>query len=346
MNTANHHSAKTEHVDSNLLLSAPHIHSGMTVNKLMQQVILALLPILLFGVFLFGLKALLLILAAVCSAIITEYLCHVVQKHPLGHLSDGSAILTALLLVASLPPHFPWYLGALGASIAVIFGKQVYGGLGQNIFNPAMLARVVLLISFPVEMTSWPSPEPILPIASIQAILPAADAITGATLLAGIMETGSNEISLDFITMLLGANSGSLGESPILLLIAGLWMSFKKVIDWRIALSLLIGCMLPTSLMWLISPESLLAPQGHLLGGALLLTAFFIATDPVTSPASPKARLIYGALCGLLIFCIRVFGAYPEGAAFAILLMNAISPLIETYSKPRAYGEGKSLKHR
>lgn len=322
-----------------LLLSAPHIHSGMTVSRLMRQVIMGLFPALLFGLYLFGEQALLLVIASMLAGLITEWLCQKCQKKQIGSLMDGSAIVTILLLVMSLPPHFPWYLGALGAAIAVILGKQVYGGLGQNLFNPAMLARVVLLISFPVEMTDWPSPTPVLP--ALPGLSELADAFTGATTLGAVMETGSSVVSLKLLPMLFGVSPGCLGESPVLLLLGGIWMCYKKVIDWRISVSLIVGCMLPSAIAWSITPETILNPLAQLVSGGLILAALFIATDPVTSPTTPKGRIWYGLGCGFLIFLIRIFGAYPEGVAFAILLMNAISPLIESASKHRAYGEGK-----
>ena len=321
------------------ILSAPHIHSGMTVNRLMRQVILGLLPALLIGLYLFGEPALLLVIASVIAGLITEWLCQKCQSKPLGTLTDSSAIVTVLLLVMSLPPHFPWYLGALGAAIAVIFGKQVYGGLGQNLFNPAMLARVVLLISFPVEMTDWPAPTPVLP--AFTGLDELIDGFTGATTLGTVMETGSSIVEIKLMPLLFGISPGSLGESPVLLLLGGLWMAWKKVIDLRISLALFVGFLMPVTIAWFVSPDSVLAPFTQLASGGLMLTAFFIATDPVTSPTTPKGRIYYGLGCGLLIFLIRVFGAYPEGAAFAILLMNSVSPLIESATKQRAYGEKK-----
>ncbi|WP_354624080.1 RnfABCDGE type electron transport complex subunit D [Psychromonas sp. MME2] len=324
---------------STLLLSAPHIHSGMTVSRLMRQVIWAMMPALLFGIYLFGEQALLLVLASIISALLCEWLCQRIQQKPIGNLLDGSALVTTLLLVMSLPPHFPWYLGAIGAAIAVLLGKQVYGGLGQNLFNPAMLARVVLLISFPVEMTSWPAPAPVLPLLPIFSDI--VDGFSGATLLGSVLETGSSQTHIGSLAMLFGASKGSLGESPILLLLGGGWMIYKNVIDWRIAISLLIGCLIPSTIAWLISPETVLLPITQLASGGLMLAAFFIATDPVTSPTSPRGRYYYGLGCGLLIFLIRIFGAYPEGVAFAILLMNAVSPLIEGATSHRIYGEQK-----
>ncbi|HEY5715588.1 MAG TPA: RnfABCDGE type electron transport complex subunit D [Psychromonas sp.] len=324
---------------STLLLSAPHIHSGMTVHRLMRQVILGLLPALLMGLYLFGEQALLLVTAALVAGLLTEWLCQKCQQKPIGSLMDSSTIVTTLLLVMSLPPHFPWHLGALGAAIAVVFGKQVYGGLGQNLFNPAMLARVVLLISFPVEMTDWPAPVPVLP--SLPMINDLADAFTGATTLGSVMETGSSIIHLKMLPLLFGISPGSLGESPVLLLLGGIWMIWKNVIDWRISASLIIGCLVPSAIAWWVTPETILTPVAQLASGGLMLAAFFIATDPVTSPTTPKGRMWYGLGCGFLIFVIRVFGAYPEGVAFAILLMNALSPLIEGATKHRAYGESK-----
>jgi len=311
----------------------------MTVSRLMRQVVLGLLPALLLGLYLFGEQALILVSASLLAGLLTEWLCLKCQDKPIGSLMDSSAIVTILLLVMSLPPHFPWYLGALGSAIAVIFGKQVYGGLGQNLFNPAMLARVVLLISFPVEMTNWPEPALVLP--SFPGLSELADGFTGATTLGAVMETGSSIVELQLLPLLFGISPGSLGESPALLLLGGIWMSYKKVIDWRISISLLVGCLVPSTIAWMISPETVLAPLAQFASGGLLLAAFFIATDPVTSPTTPKGRYWYGLGCGLLIFMIRIFGAYPEGVAFAILLMNAVSPLIEGATKQRAYGESK-----
>jgi len=311
----------------------------MTVNRLMRQVILALLPALVFGLYLFGEQALILVFASLISGLLTEWLCQKCQAKPIGNLIDSSAIVTVLLLVMSLPPHFPWYLGAIGASIAIIFGKQVYGGLGQNLFNPAMLARVVLLISFPVEMTDWPSPAPVLP--AFSGLSGLIDGFTGATTLGAVMETGSSIIHIQLLPLLFGISPGSLGEVPILLLLGGLWMAWKQVIDWRISIGLIAGCLIPATIAWGLSPETILTPLAQLASGGLLLAAFFIATDPVTSPTTPKGRIWYGLGCGVLIFLIRVFGAYPEGVAFAILLMNAVSPLIESVTKQRTYGESK-----
>jgi electron transport complex protein RnfD len=305
----------------------------------MRQVILGLLPALILGLYLFGEQALILVIASLLAGLLTEWACQKCQSKPLGNLTDSSAIVTVLLLVMSLPPHFPWYLGALGSAIAIIFGKQVYGGLGQNLFNPAMLARVALLISFPVEMTDWPAPEPILP--AFTGLSDLIDGFTGATTLGSVMETGSSIIHTQWLPLLFGISPGCLGESPILLLLGGIWMAWKKVIDWRITVSLLAGCLIPSLIAWWISPETILTPLGQFASGGLLLAAFFIATDPVTSPTAPKGRIYYGLGCGLLIFIIRIFGSYPEGVAFAILLMNAVSPLIESTTKQRAYGESK-----
>jgi electron transport complex protein RnfD len=300
---------------------------------------MGLFPALLLGLYLFGEQALILVTASLIAGLLTEWLCQKCQANPIGKLTDGSAIVTILLLVMSLPPHFPWYLGALGSAIAVILGKQVYGGLGQNLFNPAMLARVVLLISFPVEMTNWPAPATVLP--EFPGLNDLADAFTGATTLGAVMETGSSIIHLKVLPMIFGISPGSLGESPLLLLLGGIWMAYKKVIDWRISVSLIIGCIVPSAIAWWFSPETVLTPFAQLASGGLMLAAFFIATDPVTSPTTPKGRIWYGLGCGFLIFLIRIFGAYPEGVAFAILLMNAVSPLIESTTKHRAYGESK-----
>ncbi|WP_413702368.1 RnfABCDGE type electron transport complex subunit D [Psychromonas sp. KJ10-10] len=248
----------------------------------MRQVILALFPALVLGIYLFGEKALELIFASIIAGLVSEWLCQKCQKKHIGSLSDGSAIVTVLLLVMSLPPHFPWYLGAFGSAVAVVLGKQVYGGLGQNLFNPAMLARVVLLISFPVEMTDWPAPDPVLPLLPIFSEV--VDAFTGATTLGVVMETGSSQIQLTLLPMLLGIGAGSLGESPLLLFLGGIWMCWKNIIDWRTAFGLLVGCIVPATIAWFISPETILAPLAQLTSGGLMLADFLYSNRSSHQP--------------------------------------------------------------
>jgi electron transport complex protein RnfD len=260
----------------------------------------------------------------------------------------------------TLPPWAPWWIGVVGAFVAIIVGKQVFGGLGQNLFNPAMVARVVLLVSFPLEMTQWVVPQPLffaqtpgladaLTI-SLQGLATPWDAMSGASILGQVdlaLQQGSDlgatmPALFPPLSALFGGIPGSLGEtSALLLLLGGLFLLRKGVIDWVIPVAVLLGVALPASLMHLIDPTRFAGPLLHLLAGATLLTAFFIATDPVTSPVSRLGQAVFGAGIGLLIYLIRTFGAYPEGAAFAILLMNAATPMIDHYLKPRIFGRDR-----
>jgi electron transport complex protein RnfD len=275
-------------------------------------------------------------------------------------LLDGSALLTGWLIAMTLPPWAPWWIGAVGSAVAIVVGKQVFGGLGQNIFNPAMLARVTLLVSFPLEMTAWVHPAPILS-PSAPGFLDAfavtfggaapPDGIAGATLIGLVKTEFSQGHSLDsalqsghygFLTSFIGWTSGSLGEtSALLLACGGIWLIQQKVITWHIPASMLATVMLLAGLFALIDGDRYPGPLFHLTSGALVLAAFFIATDYVTSPNNPVGQVIYGLGCGLLVFVIRTWGAYPEGAGFAVLLMNAVTPVIDHYVRPRIYGRDR-----
>jgi electron transport complex protein RnfD len=339
-------------------VSGPHIVAARSVSAIMRKVILALLPATGCGVLLYGWPALYLCLATVLSSLCFEAICLKMKGHSTTALLDGSAVLTGLLVALSLPPWAPWWIGLMGSALAIVLGKQVYGGLGQNLFNPAMLARVALLISFPIEMTVWVDVKPLLtgpgPVESLAITFSGmpADAITGATTL-GAVKTGFSQnqtlpgLIQDYSAFLafLGWERGSLGETSTLFLLAGgLWLMRQGVIQWPIPLSLL-GTITALSLVFhLIDSSHYLSPWVHLNSGALMLVAFFIATDYVTSPNTPLGQLIFGAGCGLLIFVIRSWGSYPEGTGFAILLMNAATPLIDHYVRPRIYGRYRNGK--
>lgn len=343
--------------------SGPFAHDRSSVNRIMLQVCLALLPATLFGLYLFGWPALNLWLLTCASALVTEALCLRWLGQPQRRLLDGSALLSGWLLALSLPPWAPWWIGVGGAAFAVGIGKQLYGGIGQNIFNPAMLARVALLIAFPLQMTSWVPPAPLgsagapgfvegLAI-SFGGALP--DGMSGATALGGL----KTELTLGrsaeailagnfaLVPALLGHSAGSLGEtSELLLLLGGLWLLARRLIHWEIPVSMLFGVLLLAAIAHQINPERYPGGLYHLASGGLLLGALFIATDPVTSPVSRGGRLIFGAGCGVLVYVIRTWGNFPEAVAFAVLFMNALSPLIDRYWRPRAYGRtagGKPL---
>ena len=327
---------------SNLLKVSlsPHIHGKETTQKLMYGVIIALIPAFLTSVFFFGYSALIVTGTSVASCILFEYL--IVKfffKKPIT-INDGSAFVTGLLLAFNLPSNIPVLIIVIGSFVSIAVAKMTFGGLGNNPFNPALVGRVFMLISFPVQMTSWPVP------AGFQTGY--ADAVTGATPLAIIKEGLKNgEPMSQLMTqvptpaqMFLGEMGGSMGEIAALALLIGfIWLLYKKIITWHIPVSIIISIVLFTGILWLINPEKHADPLFHVLAGGVLLGAIYMATDYVTSPMNPKAMLIYGCGIGLLTVIIRVWGAYPEGVSFAILIMNAFVPLMNAYIKPKRFGE-------
>ncbi|NCB56734.1 MAG: RnfABCDGE type electron transport complex subunit D [Gammaproteobacteria bacterium] len=317
-----------------MILRAPHAHEGISIKKVMFKVNIALLPAVLLGILQFGMPALFLVVTTILSALACEVISLKLNPRAQGEINDGAAILTALILAMSLPPHAPLWLGALGSAFAIFFGKQVYGGLGQNLFNPAMLARVVLLISFPVEMTKWITPSAFYDGVWYKM---GVDGVSGATTL-GLSKEGA-ETGFHWLPHVLGTSTGSLGEtSAMLMLLGGVWLIHQQVFTWHVPLATLAGCLLPGTAMWLADPAAIPEPLAQLTSGGLLMCAFFIATDPVTTPTSNRGKLIFGAGTGFLIFVIRAFGNFPEGVAFSILIMNAFTPLIDQYTRPRMYG--------
>jgi Na+-translocating ferredoxin:NAD+ oxidoreductase subunit D len=251
-------------------------------------------------------------------------------------ITDGSALVTGILLAFNVPSNIPWWIIVIGALASIGIGKLSFGGLGSNIFNPALVGRVFLLISFPVQMTSWP-------VNNRSGI----DAVTSATPLGIIKEgitngTPISEISKSLpstVEMLFGEIGGSLGEiSALLLILGGLYMLFTKVITWHIPVSIIVTVGFVAGIFWLVNPEVYINPTYHILTGGLMLGAIFMATDMVSSPMNPKGQMIYGVGIGLITISIRLFGAYPEGISFAILIMNAFTPLINTYVKPKRFG--------
>jgi electron transport complex protein RnfD len=343
------------------LLSAPFTRSDLQIRAIMLAVSLALAPATAWGIFLFGWPALFLFLTTVLSAVLFEALCLWLAGKPVAAtLADGSALLTGWLIALSLPPWAPGWIGVTGAFIGIVVGKQVFGGLGQNLFNPAMLARVALLVSFPLEMTAWINPAPVF--ASLAPSFEAAwaitfkgqlpaDGMTGATLIGWIKTEFSQGRGLSealasgdwsWFKSLLGWTRGSLGEtSTLLLAVGGGFLLWKKIITWHIPLAMLGSVAVLASVFNLIDGERYPGPLFHLSSGALMLAAFFIATDYVTSPNSMLGQLIFGAGCGLLVFVIRTWGGYPEGVGFAVLLMNAVTPIIDHYVRPRIYGRDR-----
>ena len=308
---------------------SPHIHGGDSISKNMYGVLIALIPAFLVSLYCFGLGALIVTATSVLACVIFEYLIQrfLMKKEPT--LCDGSAILTGVLLAFNVPSNLPIWIILIGALAAIGIGKMSFGGLGNNIFNPALVGRVFLLISFPAQKTNWPVPD-VFPMTYT-------DAETGATILSSLHEGGAPLPAM--VDMLIGRIGGSLGEiSAIALLLGFAFMLWKKIITWHIPVSILATVFVFTGILYLINPTVYVNPFIHLLSGGLLLGSIFMATDYVTSPMSKNGMIVYGIGIGLLTAVIRIFGSYPEGMSFAILIMNAFTPLINSYIKPKHFG--------
>lgn len=320
-----------------IISPAPHIHSGDSVERNMYAVIIALIPAVLVSLAQFGLGALAVLASSIAACALVEWA--IVKYLMKGEFSlrDGSAILTGLLLAMNLPSNLPMWIVAIGALVAIGVGKMSFGGLGGNIFNPALVGRVFLLIAYPAQMTMWPEPGQWLSYT---------DATTGATplgIMQGVMH-GTPGASLDqlpsSLDLLLGLNAGSLGEVSALALLIGLgYLLYMRVITWHIPVAVLGSAFVLGGLMWAVAPELYPTPWFHLTTGGMMLGAIFMATDYVTSPMSKQGQLLYGVLIGALTVIIRLWGAYPEGMSFAILIMNAFTPLINTYIPPKHFGD-------
>jgi len=328
--------------DPMVLSSSPHISSGESIPFLMTQVILALIPGLLVGVYFFGMDALRVIIITTVSAVGFEALTQKLMKRS-STITDMSAAVTGILLAMNLPSGAPWWLCIIGSGVAIVVSKQLYGGIGYNPFNPALVARVVLLISWPVQMTQWPVPQPFFK--------RSVDAVTAATPLGKMKESlllqGDLSGIADFswADPFLGHVGGSIGEiSALALTLGGLYLMARRVITWHIPVSFLGSVLVIASVFHLIDPNKYASPQFHLVTGGLILGAFFMATDLVTSPVTHRGMVVFGAGCGIITMVIRYWGGYPEGVSFSILLMNAATPLIDRWIKPRIFGTGRAGK--
>lgn len=343
-------------------VASPHAHGGNSVNRTMFMVQLALLPATLYGFWLYGWPSFFLWLLTILSCVGFEALSLKLMGAPRikATLFDGSAVLTGWLLAMTLPPWAPWWVAVLGGFIAIVIGKQVFGGLGQNVFNPAMVARVALLVSFPLPLTLWVAPLPLSSLATPDFVtslrifltsLPVPDAMTSATLLGyaktelsrgvGLTEALGAGPALSWI----GMRAGSFGESAALLILCGgIYLLITRVITWHAPLAVLAGVAIPAAIGHAIDPGRFLSVEAHLLSGALMLGAFFIATDYVTSPNTTTGLIIFGLGIGFITWVIRSFGGYPEGVAFAVLLMNALTPVIDRLCKPRVLGRDRKGK--
>lgn len=323
------------------LSTSPYLHTRVTMPGIMWEVNYTLLPLVVAAWFFFGLGALLVILAAVAGTIFTEYVFATGDR--MLPVKDGSALLTGILLGLCLPPGFPLWMAFLGGVVAIAMGKRIWGGLGQNIFNPALVGRAFLQAAFPTAITTWSMPATgdwwsvrgtNLALPFMQGV--SVDAISAATPLSemkfqqSFAETGS---------LLSGMIPGSAGEtSALLILLAGTYLLVRKIINWRVPLSILLTVVLISSIFWLMDPSVYPSPQFMLFSGGLMLGTFYMATDLVTSPVTPRGLWIYGLGIGLLVVLIRLFGGLPEGVMYAILLMNAATPLINRFTRIKPYG--------
>ncbi len=339
------------------LHSSPHIQSGNRVNRMMLAVIYALIPGVLACMHFFGPGVIVNIILAVATALAAEALMLRLRKRPIKpFLLDGSAVVTGILLGVALPSLAPWWLPVLGAGFALIIAKHLYGGLGYNPFNPAMVGYAMLLIAFPREMTLWLTPE-VHDITLLDTLrytfleqLPAGqtlDGLTAATPLDAIKTALSQNLTLTEIqnssTELFGMLSGHGWEwINLLFMLGGLVLIYMRIISWHIPLAMLATLFLVSGLFHLNDPDAFTSPLFHLFGGATMLGAFFIATDPVTAATTNRGRIIYGIGIGLLLYIIRTWGGYPDAVAFAVLLMNMAVPTIDYYTRPPVFGEGQS----
>ena len=351
------------------MTSSPHTHSGKLTARIMLWVIFAMLPALATQVYFFGFGVLVQAVLAITVALFLEFIVtRLRHKAALFYIGDFSVVLTALILAMAIPPYAPYWVIVIGIACAVIFGKHVYGGLGQNPFNPAMIGYVVLLISFPLQMTSWLPPIALLPEPptfadtlslifhnvttdgfTLSQLTHSIDGITQATPLDSAkifysLHQGDANVFYEFIKLpILSHNGSDLAQGwwqvNLAFLVGGLFLVYKKAIHWQIPAAMLLmfsACAIVAAL----TGAHHLSVVSQLLSGAMMFGAFFIATDPVTASITPRGKLVFGALIGLLVFLIRYFGNYPDGVAFAVLLANICVPLIDHYTRPRVSGYG------
>ncbi|WP_435607775.1 RnfABCDGE type electron transport complex subunit D [Pseudomonas knackmussii] len=331
-------------------MSSPHATGANRTQKVMLQVLAALAPGGLVLLSLYGVGTLFNLLWCSAVALGTEALMLHLRKRPLGvFLMDGSALVTAVLLALALPPYAPWWLTLLATAFALVFGKHLYGGLGQNPFNPAMLGYVVVLVSFPLEMTRWPSPDTGLGLVDgLSRILglgaPPPDAWAGATALDVLKNNHSLTIDELLAQSTAFGHFGGKGVELVNLafLAGGLYLLWRKLFTWHAPVGMLAALFVMSLLFWNgTGSDSHGSPLFHLFSGASMLGAFFIVTDPVSGATSNRGRLVFGVGVGIITYVIRAWGGYPDGVAFAVLLMNLAAPTIDYYTRPRTYGHKK-----
>lgn len=316
-----------------LVSGSPHIHSGDSVSRRMWNVVLALLPAVGVGVWVFGVQSLVTLAVSILACLFTEWLIGtVVMKRPFS-LGNGSALITGILLAMNVPDILPWWMVVIGSVVAIGIGKMSFGGLGTNIWNPALVGRVFLLLSFPAAMTTW---NP----AVGNGLASAADAHSGATMLSVLKDSGhvADAVGVDWLNVSIGSMNGSFGEVGSIAILIGLaWLLLTRTITWHIPVAMLGSAAL---FSWCVGADPLL----ELLTGGMMLGAVFMATDYVTSPMTHRGQIIYGVLIGVVTMVIRFWGAYPEGVSFAILLGNSVTPLLNKYCRPSRFGAMRAKK--
>jgi Na+-translocating ferredoxin:NAD+ oxidoreductase subunit D len=332
--------SKTLHISS-----SPHINKGVSTDMIMRNVVYALLPVVLFAVYAFGINALLVITTAVIASVLTEHaLCRWSKQE--STVSDGSAVITGLLLGLTLPPIFPLWMTFLGGVLAIALGKFVFGGLGYNAFNPALVGRAILQAAFPVAITTWhPSFLEDRFVSISKSVLafpfaePIVDGISGATPLSAFK---FDKVTTDSADLALGLISGSIGEtSSWIIALGGIYLIYRKMMNWRIPVTILVTVFVLSGILFLIDNQLYPSPLFMLFSGGLMLGAVFMATDMVGSPITPLGVLVYGVFIGILVVVIRIWGGLPEGVMYAILLGNALTPQIDSLIRPKVYGTKK-----
>lgn len=328
------------------LTTAPFVHRGQSTNQIMREVAFALLPIVAAAVWFFGVGALLTIAACCAGTLLTEWVLG--ERKGLGTLADVTALLTGVMLALTLPPALPLWMSFLGGVVAVGLGKSIWGGMGKNLFNPALVGRAFLQSAFPTALTTWTAPP--RTVWSIDTALFAAplmhgdiDAVTSASPLG--LAKFEREIT-DLVPLLIGNTSGSLGETAgVLILVVGVWLGLRRVFDWRLPVSTLLSVVVASGAFYLLQLGGIIDADGYypdplfmIFSGGLLFATVFMVTDPVTTPMTPKGAWVFGAGVGVLVVTIRLFGGLPEGVMYAILLMNSVTPLIDRKLQPRTFG--------
>jgi electron transport complex protein RnfD len=326
-----------------IVSASPHAHENSSVRRIMLDVIIALIPATIVSIVLFGMDAARLLAVCVISCVVLEFACRKAMGRDTG-VGDLSAVVTGILIAFNLPPALPWWMAFIGCVFAIVIAKQLFGGLGYNPFNPALIGRVALTMSFPVAMTTWSQwriPSPL-----------AVDATTHATPL-GLVKTSlqtTGEMPYEFgnttaMQFFLGNMNGCIGEvSAAALLLGGVYLLIRRCITWHIPVAYLGTVLVFSGVLWAFDKGHNMPPLFHLLAGGLMLGAIYMATDMVTSPVTRSGMLIFGVGCGVLTMLIRKWGAFPEGVSFSILLMNSVVPLINRATKPRVLGTGKAGK--